>query len=217
MSILKVWGRQSSFNVQKVLWLAGELELTYEHIPAGGSFGRRDEPAFRAMNPHGWVPVLQDGDLAVWESHAILRYLAATYGQGRFWPDAPAGRSAIDGWMDWSQTALQPDFLMGVFWGFYRTPETRRDWPAINRNLRRCADHFLLLDKILATRPFIVGDALSLADIPIGTSLYRYFELDIERPALPNVSAWYERLQQRPAYREHVMIPFDDLRGRLDY
>ena len=119
--------------------------------------------------------------------------------------------------MDWSQTALQPDFLNGVFWGYYRTPEAQRDWPAITKRLDRCAAHFRLLDGILATRPFLAGDRLSLADIPAGTSLYRYFELDIEHPELPNVSAWYERLKQRPAYREHVMIPFEDLRGRLDY
>lgn len=215
--MLKVWGRRSSFNVQKVLWLIGELGLAHEHIPAGGGFGRRDEPAFRAMNPHGWVPVLQDGDLAVWESHAILRYLAAQYGRGRFWIDDPARRSFVDRWMDWSHTALQPDFLMGVFWGYYRTPEAERDWPAIHHSLVRCAAHFQLLDGMLATHPFLLGDDLSLADIPIGTSLYRYFELDIAHPDIPNVRAWYRRLQERPAYDEHVMIPFGELRGRLAY
>ena len=169
------------------------------------------------MNPHGWVPVLQDGDLAVWESHAILRYLAAQYGRGRFWIDDPARRSLVDRWMDWSHTTLQPDFLMGVFWGYYRTPEAERDWPAIHRNLTRCAAHFELLDRMLAKRSFLLGDDLSLADIPIGTSLYRYFELDIAHPDVPNVRGWYQRLQERPAYREHVMIPFGELQGRLAY
>ena len=215
--MLKIWGRRSSFNVQKVLWLAGELGLAHEHIPAGGSFGRLDEPSFRDLNPHGRVPVLQDGDLAVWESQTILRYLAARYGQGRFWSDDPAARAPIDGWMDWSQTALQPDFLNGVFWGYYRTPEAQRDWPAVRKSIGRCSRHFRLLDSVLATRPFLGGDRLSLADIPAGTALYRYFELDIERPDVPNVAAWYRRLQDRPAFREHVMVPFDELRGRLDY
>jgi glutathione S-transferase len=215
--MLKIWGRRSSFNVQKVLWLIGELGLAHEHIPAGGSFGWLDEPAFRAMNPHGRVPVLEDGDLAVLESHTILRYLAARYGRGSFWLDDAAERSRVESWMDWSQTALQPDFLNGVFWGYYRTPKAQRDRPAIRGSLARCANHFRLLDGILATRPFLMGDQLTLADIPAGTSLYRYFELDIERPLLPHVVGWYERLQQRPAYREHVMIPFEELRGRLDY
>jgi glutathione S-transferase len=215
--MLKVWGRRNSFNVQKVLWLVGELGLPYEHIPAGGSFGRLDEPTFRALNPHGRIPVIQDGDLAVWESHAILRYLAARHSQGDLWRDDPAARAPVDGWLDWAQTALQPEFLNGIFWGYFRTPEAQRNWPAIRQSLERCAGYFRLLDTQLAARPFLLGDRLSLADIPIGTALYRYFELDIERPPLPNVAAWYERLQQRPAYREHVMIPFADMRGRLTF
>jgi glutathione S-transferase len=215
--MLRVWGRRSSFNVQKVLWLVGELGLAYQHIPAGGRYGRLDEPTFRALNPHGRVPVLEDGDLEVWESHAILRYLAARYSQGIFWPDDARMRSHVDRWMDWSQTALQPAFLIGVFWGYYRTPEAQRDLPAIRRSLDLCAELLRLLDNVLADRVFLLGDKLSLADIPAGTSLYRYFELDIERPALPNIEAWYRRLQQRPAYHEHVMIPFGELRGRLDY
>src|SRR5262245_62964304 len=115
--MLKVWGRRSSFNVQKVMWLVGELGLPHAHIPAGGSFGGLDTPEFRAMNPHGRVPVIDDAGVVVWESHAVLRYLAARYGRPRFWSDDPAARSHADRWMDWSQTRLQPDFLMGVFWG----------------------------------------------------------------------------------------------------
>jgi glutathione S-transferase len=215
--MLKVWGRRSSFNVQKVLWLVGELGLEHEHIPAGGGFVRLDEPAFRAMNPHGRVPVIEDGDATLWESQTILRYLAAKYGQGKFWSPDPVERGRVEGWMDWSATSLQPDFLNGVFWGYYRTPEAQRDWPAIDKSLARCTEHFQLLDGVLSSQPFLAGERLTLADIPAGTSLYRYFELDIEHPEVPNVSAWYERLQQRPAYREHVMIPFAELRGRLDY
>jgi len=214
--MLKIWGRRSSFNVQKVMWLVGELGLAHEHIQAGGSFGGLDEPAFRALNPHGRVPVLEDGELAIWESHAILRYLAARYGQGIFWADDPAARSHVDRWMEWSQTALQPTFLNGVFWGYYRTPEPQRDWPAIRKSLDDCADLFRGLESVLANQSFLAGDQLTLADIPAGASLYRYFELDIERPNLPNVEAWYLRLQQRPAYREHVMIPFGELHGRLE-
>jgi glutathione S-transferase len=215
--MLKVWGRRSSFNVQKVLWLVGELGLAHEHIPAGGSFGRLDEPGFRSLNPHGRVPVIEDGDVTAWESQTILRYLAAKYGRDALWDDDPAMRARVECWMDWSQTTLQPDFLGGVFWRYYRTPETQRDRSAIRRSLARCADHFRLLDDILKEQRFLAGDRLSLADIPAGTSLYRYFELDIDRPDLPNVTAWYQHLQQRPAYREHVMIPFAELSGRLDY
>jgi glutathione S-transferase len=215
--MLKIWGRRSSFNTQKVLWLADELNLEYEHIPAGGDFGRLNDPDFRAMNPFGKVPVIEDGATVVWESQTILRYLAARFGHGRFWSDDPAERAMVERWMDWSATSLQPDFLMGVFWGYYRTPEAERDWPAINRSLANCAAHFRQLDRVLATQPYLAGESLSLADIPAGTSLYRYFELDIDRPALPHVSAWYARLRDRPAYRKHIMLPFGELRGRLAY
>lgn len=215
--MLTVWGRRSSYNVQKATWLIGELDLPHQHIDAGGTFGGLDTPEFLAMNPHGRVPVIRDGDTVVWESHAILRYLAARHSAGRFWSDDPAIRARVDGWMDWSQTALQPDFLSGVFWGFFRTPEHQRDWPAIRAALRRCEQHFAKLERLLADRPFLLGETLSLADITAGTSLYRYFELEIARPALPAVERWYQRLQQRPAFRTHVMIPFEELRGRLDY
>jgi len=197
-----------------VLWLVGELGLAHEHIPAGGDFGGLDEPSFRALNPHGRVPVIEDGDLAVWESHAILRYLAARYDRSGLWSADPAERARVDSWMDWSQSTLQPDFVRGVFWGYYRTPESQRDWPAIRKSLARCASHFRLLNEVLAARPFLAGARFSLADIPAGTSLYRYFELDIERPNVPSVTAWYARLRERPAYRQHVVIPFAELRGR---
>src|SRR5262245_5263181 len=175
--MLTVWGRRSSFNVQKVMWLIGELGLEHRHIPAGGSFGGLDTPEFAAMNPMRRVPVIDDGGTIVWESHAILRYLAARYGRGRLWSDDPGERSQADRWMDWSQTALQPDFLQGVFWGFYLTPAPQRAWPAIRRKIARCAEHVQLLDRVLAERPYLGGDTLTLADIPAGTALYRYFEL----------------------------------------
>ncbi len=215
--MLTIWGRRNSANVQKVLWLAGELGLEYRHIPAGGSFGGLDEPSFRAMNPHGRVPVLQDGDRAIWESHAILRYLAARHGDGMLWPAEPWARAQQDEWMDWTQATFQPDFLNGVFWGYYRTPEPQRNWPAIQKSVQRCSGHIALIDGILATRPFLGGDDFSLADVPLGTLLYRYYELDIDHPRARHLEAWYARLKTRPAYQEHVMVAFDDLRGRLAY
>jgi len=162
------------------------------------------------------IVTVDDAGTIMWESHAILRYLAAHYGQASFWSDDDATRSHSDRWMDWAQTSLQPDFLIGVFWGFYRTPEPQRNWQAINARIAKCALHFELLDRILAERAFMLGDRLTLADIPIGTHLYRYFNLSIERPSVTNVEGWYRRLQDRPAYRTHVMVPFDELRGRLD-
>jgi glutathione S-transferase len=214
--MLTIWGRPSSFNTQKVLWLADELSLNYEHIPAGGSFGGLDTPQFLAMNPHGRVPVIDDNGTVVWESHAILRYLAARYDKHQFWSEDPGDRARVEPWMDWAQTTLQPDFLLGVFWAFYRTPEHARNWDAIRSKVALCTRHFLLLDSILSKQPYLCGAHISLADFPAGTALYRYFALDIERPSVPSVEAWYQRLRLRPAYRARVMLPFEELRGRLD-
>lgn len=214
--MLRVWGRRNSLNVQKVLWLVGELGLAHEHVPAGGDFGRLDEPGFRAMNPHGLVPVIEDGGVPVWESHAILRYLAEAHGGDRFWP-ALVERSRIEPWMDWAQTGFQPSFSNGLFWGYWRTPADRRDWPGIRRHIAACGRELQVLDRVLQERPFVAGDRFSLADVPIGTCMFRYFALDLPRPDLPNVARWYGDLCARPAYREHVMLPFEDLRGRLAF
>lgn len=215
--MLTVWGRRSAFNVQKVLWLIDELGLDHKHIDAGGAAGGLDTPEFLARNPHGRIPVIDDDGTVVWESHTILRYLAARYAPDTLWSEDPALRSDSDRWIDWSQTTLQPTFLHGVFWGYFRTPAPKRNWPAIQKALDQCSASFRLLDHWLADRDYITGDAFSLADIPIGTCLFRYFELDIERPDVSNVEAWYARLQNRPAYRAHVMLSFEDLRGRLTY
>ena len=174
--MITLWGRKNSANVQKVVWLLGEVGVPFRHVPAGGGHGRLDDPAFRALNPHGKVPVLEDGGISIWESHAILRYLAAQYGGGTFWPNDAAARAEADGWLDWAQTALQPAFLNGVFWGFFRTPEEKRDRQAVAQAVADCATLFGALDTALADRPYLSGDALGLADIPAGTHLYRYFE-----------------------------------------
>ena len=216
MTAMRLWGRRNSFNVQKVAWLLGELDLPHTHIEAGGSFGGLDDPAFRAMNPHGKVPVLADGGAVLWESHTILRYLAARYGGPALWPEDPAERALAERWMDWSLATLQPA-LMGLFWGWYRTPEARRDTAAVADASRRCDEHYGLLDRELSGRPWLAGDRFTLADIPAGASLYRWLELDRQRPDLPNLRAWYARLSARAPYRTHIMRPFAELWGRTEY
>lgn len=214
--MLTLWGRRSAFNVQKVAWLIGELGLAHRQIEVGGAFGGLDDPDFLARNPHGRVPVIEDDGRVVWESHSILRYLTARYGGEALWPVDPGARSLADRWMDWSQASLQPDF-MALFWGFYRTPARRRDWPAIRVAKARLEAHYRLLDRELAERDHLAGPAFTLADVPAGTTLYRYFELQIDRPMLPGLVAWYRRLCRRAAYQTHVMQPFDGLLGRLDH
>lgn len=212
--MLRIWGRRNSSNVQKVLWLAGELGVEFEHVAAGGQFGRLDEAEFRALNPFGLIPAIEDDGLAVWESHTICRYLAERYGGERWWPDVTE-RARIEPWMDWHQSAFQTPFMTGLFWGYFRTPEAERDWPSIRQAEARCAELLGFVDSQLAGRDFLAGDRLTLADIPLGSCMYRYFTLEIRRPDVPNVEAWYARLSERPAFREHIMRPYEELRGRL--
>jgi glutathione S-transferase len=215
--MLRIWGRRNSINVQKVMWAAGELGLAHEHIDAGGSFGGLDTDEFAAMNPNRRVPVIDDDGTVVWESHAIVRYLAAKYGAGTLAPDDAGLRAQCDMWMDWTLADLQPAFIGGVFWNFYRTPEEQRNWKLIRQGLARTTILLKLLDEYMAGRAFIAGDSFTMGDIPAGAQLYRYFTLQIDRVPLPGVEAWYARLQEREAFRTHVMVPYADLCGRLKF
>ena len=212
--MLKIWGRANSINVQKVMWVVGELDLDYERIDVGGKYGGMDSPELLARNPHGLIPVIEDNSATVWESHAIVRYLAAQYGDGSLWPSYPAARSTADMWMEWAQTVLQHGFIQ-LFWNLYRTPVEHHDHALLADLTAKCADNFTQLNRVLGKQPFITGAQLTYGDIPIATQFYRYFTLDIERPSVPNVEAWYERLTKNAAYAEHVMVPYEDLRATI--
>jgi glutathione S-transferase len=214
--MITLYGRRNSINVQKALWTLDELGLGFDHVDAGGDAGGLDEPAFRAMNPHGRVPVLKDGETAIWESHAIVRYLAAAYGAGRLCPTAPLARAACEAWMDWTLATLQPA-IMGLFWGFYRTPAALRD-QGRNRQLQaESAEAVRALDRSLSGRPFVAGEEFSIADVPAGTLMFRYFEMGVETPDVPAVQAWRARLAERAPYWTHVLRDFTELFGRLAY
>lgn len=204
--MLKVWGRTNSINVQKVMWTLGELGVAHERIDAGGAFGRLDTPEYGAMNPNRLIPVIEDGATVVWESNAIVRYLAARYGAGELWPEDPGRRADADRWMDWQITTAQPA-LGPIFQGLIRMAPEQRDMKLIDAQIVRLGQLMQVLDKHLAVRQCVAGDDLTMGDVPIGCLCWRYLKLEIERPELPNVAAYFERLQARPAYREHVMLP----------
>jgi len=149
----------------------------------------------------------------VWESNAVVRYVAARYSEGQLWDGDPGRRAQADQWMDWMQTTLAPDFY-AVFWGVVRTLPQKQDKAAIAAQTKALGERYALLDRQLEGRPFLTGDKLSMADIVNGATLYRYHEMEIERPALARVAGWYERLKERPAYRKAVMVSFDELRAR---
>jgi glutathione S-transferase len=214
--MIKIWGRRNAYNVQKVLWTLGELKISHQHIDAGGSTGGLDHPKFIEMNPNGRIPVLLDSDVTIWESNSIVRYLCATYSAGSLWAEAPAERSLAERWMDWELASLQPVFL-DLFWRYYRTPEPLRNQDAIQKASQRCEYLFSILDNHLGLHAFIAGDRFSMGDIPVATCLYRYFEMGLVTPAVPNIRRWYNDLAQRKAYRTHIMTPFDELFGRQSF
>lgn len=204
--MLKIWGRKNSINVQKVMWTVGELGLQHERVDVGGAFGGLDTPEFGAMNPNRKIPVVQDGDATVWESNAAVRYLAARYGAGSLWAEDPVRRWQADCWMDWQATTVHPD-INPIFWGLIRTPEEQRDMKAIMAAAERLGRTWPILDAHLAQRSFVAGDRLTMGDIPVGCHYWRYRNLDVPRPDLPNLERWFGRLQEREPYRQHVMIP----------
>ncbi len=206
--MLTIWGRKNSVNVQKAMWTVGELGLDHERKDLGGPFGGLDTPAYGALNPNRRVPTLVDDDgTTVWESNTIVRYLAARYGAGGLWPTDPAARALADCWLDWMQTTLLPN-MMPVFIGLIRTPEEERDMAKIERHAALMGETWKILETHLAKgRDYVAGDALTMGDIAVGAACYRYHALDIDRPALPAIAAWYARLQEREPFRTHVMIP----------
>jgi len=204
--MLTIWGRIVSSNVQKVMWAVGELGLEHERIDAGRSFGGLDTQAYGAMNPNRRIPTIRDGDVVLWESNVIVRYLAAKYGVGTLWPHDVAVRGVADQWMDWQQTTLLPD-MHTVYWGLARTPAEQRDQPKIDAAVTNLKEIWGRLDAHLKDRRFVAGDSLTMGDIPVGTLCYRYHALGVERAPLEHVERWYDRLQERDAFRRHVMLP----------
>jgi len=203
--MLTIWGRNNSINVQKVMWSVGELNLDHVRIDAGRQHGGLDTPEFLTMNPNGLVPTIVDGDTVIWESNAIVRYLAAKYDAGGLWPEDPGARGQVDQWMDWMVTVIVP-LLIPVFLGLIRTLPEERDDVAIAGSAQAMSERWAILDAHLAERPFVAGNSFTIADIPAGCACYRYYEMDIPHPTLPNLEAWYKTLQTRDAFREHVMI-----------
>lgn len=204
--MLKIWGRDNSINVQKVLWCCDELEVPFTRTDAGGEYGGLDTPQALTRNPNRLIPVLEEDGLVLWESNAMVRYISDRYGRGSLAPEDPRVRADADRWMDWQLGTVWVHFRP-VFIGLIRTPPEQRDNDAIATALRRTNDAMRILDGALAGRDFVAGDHLTMGDIPMGAVAYRWFNMDLERPAVPHVEAWYQRLTERPAYRKIVMLP----------
>lgn len=204
--MLKIWGRQNSNNVRKVLWCAEEAGVAYQSINAGGAFGLVSDAEYLAKNPNGLIPMIEDDDLVLWESNAIVRYLAARYAPGSLYLESAVQRAQSEQWMDWVSSCLIDPFS-DVFVGTVRTAPEQRDQRLMGEALERCVELLAIPEKVLANRPYLSGETFAMGDIPLGCLAYAWFEMPIVRPELPHLAAWYQRLRDRPAYRRGVMTP----------
>jgi glutathione S-transferase len=203
--MLKIWGRVNSVNVKKALWAAEELGLKYERIDAGMQFGVNTTADYKRMNPTGLVPTIEDDGFTLWESHAIVRYLAAKHGAGSLWPNDVKARADVDRWMDWTHS-FSREFQRPVFWPLVRTPPEKRDQKAIAEAVKKCGEMLGIVEAALAGRDYLGGRQLTMGDIPLGCHVQLWMRLPIERPRQPNLEAWFARLCERRAYRGIVDI-----------
>jgi glutathione S-transferase len=206
--MLKIWGRINSINVQKVLWCCGELNLQFDRVDAGMQFGVNNTPEYKAKNPNGLVPMIDDNGFLLWESQAIVRYLARKHGLGSLCPTDERVCADADRWMDWNATTVWPN-LRPVFWNLVRTPPEKRDMALVATSLKGLTASMAILNAHLADRHYVTGAGFTMGDIPVGVSVQRWFRMDIEREDLPHLAAYYKRLQARPAYAKHADLPLN--------
>ena len=202
--MLKIWGRTNSVNVKKAMWCVEELGLPCERTDAGMQFGIVNTPEYRKMNPNGLVPTMDENGFILWESHSIVRYLAAKFGKGVLWPMDEHTRAVANQWMDWA-FSFQGS-VRDSFWHLIRTPPEKRDAQAIENSRVKSGEMARVLDAALADRMYVAG-AFSMGDIPIGCEVQRWMRLPMERPRLPHLEAWFERLCVRTAFKKNVDIP----------
>jgi len=202
--VIKIWGRNTSANVQKVMWAVAEIGLSHERIDIGGPFGKNREAAYLAMNPNGLVPTLEEEDgFLLWESNSIVRYLAAKHRAGVLEPADLRARARAGAWMDWQLSVLGPA-ITPAFIGLIRTPPEKRNHAAIEESKRKTTEAITIVDGQLAKTTYLAGDAFSYGDIPVAAMANRYRQLVPERPPLRNFERWYAAVAARPAFKDQV-------------
>jgi len=199
---MKMWGRNTSSNVQKAMWAVGELKLPCERIDVGGAYGKTKDPFYLAMNPNSLVPTLEEDDgFTLWESNSVVRYLSAKHG-GTLEPKEAKTRAKANQWMDWQLSVIGPA-ITPVFWGLIRTPPEKRDQTAIDNGKTKTTAAAQIMDGQLGKTRFMAGDAFTYGDIPVGVMIRRYMELVPERPKMANLERWFGEISARPAFKEH--------------
>lgn len=196
--MLKIWGRISSINVCKVVWAVRELGLEFERIDAGGTFGGLDTPEYLGLNPNSKIPTLDDDGFILWESNAIIRYLASRHGAGSFWPTDTRERAESDRWMDWQALEFNPA-LTPAFWNLVRLGPDKRNQQAVDESVAKTERLAVILDKVLEGRQYVAGSRFTMGDVPLGCAVDRWLSLPIERPATPALADWHRRICERPS------------------
>ena len=204
--MLKIWGRLSSINVRKVVLAAQWLEIPFERVDAGHEFGIVKTAEYLARNPNGLVPLVEDGEVELWESNVIVRYLCARHSAGRLYPQALPERFDAERWMDWQQTTLNPAGR-DAFVQLLRTPAEKRNSDLVERSIAATEPLMAMLDAHLARQAFMAGDSFTMADIPIACELHRWCGLPRQRPARPHLDRWYRGILARPASRGVLDLP----------
>jgi glutathione S-transferase len=202
--MLKVWGRNTSSNVQKVIWALAEMDVPFERIDVGGAFGKTKDPAYLAMNPNSLVPTLQEDDgFTMWESNSIVRYLAAKHANSTLEPADLKTRARAQMWMDWQLSVIGPA-ITPVFWNLIRTPPDKRDANVIKVGTDKTYAAAETMDGQLGRTAYVAGDAFSYGDIPVAVMIYRYMQLFPERPPTPHLDRWYAAIAERSAFKMQV-------------
>lgn len=204
--MLEILGRRTSSNVMPILWAADEMALDVRQVDIGGDFGGNDTPEYLAKNPNGLVPTLDDSGFVLWESNSILRYLCGQHGLGGLCPADVQERALANQWMDWKLSVVMP-MMTPIFLGLVRTAEAERDLGRIERAIVRGHEVWGLLDRHLEGRDYLLGDTLTMADLPLGPQIHRWHVLVESRTPMANVDSWYHRLRERAAFRKHCMGP----------
>jgi len=204
--MLKIWGRNTSSNVQKVIWALAEMKIPFERIDVGGAFGKTKDPFYLKMNPNSLVPTLEEEDgFTMWESNSITRYLAGKHAARVLEPADLKTRARAQMWMDWQLSVMAPA-ITPVFWGLIRTPADKRDHKAIDAGKEKTIVAARMMDEQLGRTKFMASDEFSYGDVPVGIMIYRYMQLIPERPATPNLDRWYAAISSRPAFKEQIAV-----------
>ena len=205
--MLQIYGRKNSNQVIQLMWAVDELGIEYKRHNVGGSFGGLDTEEYGKMNPNRLVPTINDNGFILWESYAIIRYLCGQYGQGSLWPDDPQQAALADQWMEWTNSRFMSTFFP-IFWNLIRTPKDQQNADKIIESAKATGKLLQIVEQNLQGKDYLAGNNLTMGDIPLGSMMFKYYTLGIERPSLPNIERWYASLCERKAYKDNAMNPF---------